>query len=155
MLIAIVRNNIIERLVDHTVLFPDVSFPDSGPDAELLRQHSAYKLKHWKDHNPELHKLEHCIPYLENGFVYTVTIKSKTQDEIDEHALTEYELKVNEVRGTRDKLLADSDWTMTIDAPVDQQAWRYYRRDLRDVTEQPGFPFDVVFPDPPISIKKP
>ena len=32
----------------------------------------------------------------------------------------------------RDRLLAESDWTQVVDAPVDQQAWASYRQALRD-----------------------
>lgn len=49
----------------------------------------------------------------------------------------------------RDRLLAESDWTQTNDAPVDQQAWATYRQQLRDFpgTWEPSENAD--FPDPP------
>lgn len=54
-----------------------------------------------------------------------------------------------QIRSKRNALLADSDWTQVVDAPVDQAAWRTYRQALRDITEQEGFPSDVVWPTPP------
>lgn len=36
------------------------------------------------------------------------------------------------LRNARNKLLAESDWTQTLDAPVDRQAWAQYRQELRD-----------------------
>lgn len=53
------------------------------------------------------------------------------------------------VRDDRTKRLADSDWTQLPDAPVDSAAWAAYRQALRDITAQPGFPFDIQWPAPP------
>lgn len=53
------------------------------------------------------------------------------------------------VRDDRTKRLADCDWTQLADAPVDHTAWAAYRQDLRDVTAQAGFPWDVVWPEQP------
>ena len=50
----------------------------------------------------------------------------------------------------RYELLAKSDWTQLPDVPLaTKEAWAAYRQALRDITEQPGFPFDVVWPQPP------
>jgi len=53
------------------------------------------------------------------------------------------------VRGYRDNLLTDSDWTQVADAPVDKTAWATYRQALRDVTSQAGFPWAVEWPEQP------
>jgi hypothetical protein len=53
------------------------------------------------------------------------------------------------MRIERNRLLADSDWTQTADAPVDQQAWATYRQALRDFPAT-WTPADTAeFPDPP------
>ena len=52
-------------------------------------------------------------------------------------------------RAQRDALLVASDWTQVADAPVDQAAWAVYRQELRDVTEQAGFPTAVEWPIKP------
>lgn len=54
-----------------------------------------------------------------------------------------------EARAERSALLAASDWTQMPDAPVDQQAWAAYRQELRDITEQDGFPEVIVWPEEP------
>ena len=57
-----------------------------------------------------------------------------------------------EVRAKRDKLLTVTDWTQTFDAPISptsRDAMRVYRQELRDITEQAGFPADVVYPVEP------
>lgn len=53
------------------------------------------------------------------------------------------------VRASRNKMLADSDWTQVADAPVDKTAWATYRQALRDVSTQTGFPWDVQWPIEP------
>lgn len=40
------------------------------------------------------------------------------------------------------------DWLKSL-AQVASGAWGKYRQALRDLTEQPGFPFEVTFPVPP------
>lgn len=59
------------------------------------------------------------------------------------------EQQAKEIRAQRDALLAESDWTQVVDAPVNQDAWAEYRQALRDVPEQAGFPEDVIWPDAP------
>ena len=53
------------------------------------------------------------------------------------------------MRHQRHLLLAASDWTQTVDAPVDKAAWAAYRQALRDfpATWEPGPIAD--FPNPP------
>jgi hypothetical protein len=53
------------------------------------------------------------------------------------------------VRETRNQKLKDSDWTQVADAPVDKAAWATYRQELRDITAQAGFPWNVTWPDAP------
>ena len=53
------------------------------------------------------------------------------------------------VRDDRNKRLADCDWTQLPDAPVDAAAWAAYRTALRAVPEQPGFPWDITWPEEP------
>ena len=60
------------------------------------------------------------------------------------------ECAATEVRQDRDRRLAASDWTQLPDVPLaNREAWAVYRQALRDVTEQVGFPFDVVWPASP------
>jgi len=54
-----------------------------------------------------------------------------------------------EVRQQRNQLLNTCDWTQLPDAPVDRTIWATYRQELRDVTAQPGFPWEVVWPVAP------
>ena len=53
------------------------------------------------------------------------------------------------VRTTRDEKLKDSDWSQVADAPVDKTVWATYRQELRDLTKQSGFPWEVTYPTQP------
>jgi len=54
------------------------------------------------------------------------------------------------VRGQRDRLLERTDWTQAVDiAKATQDKWAPYRQALRDVPQQAGFPFNVVWPQTP------
>ena len=57
--------------------------------------------------------------------------------------------KIESARAQRNALLAQCDWTQTEDAPVDKEAWRIYRQALRDISNQPEFPFNITWPDKP------
>jgi hypothetical protein len=53
------------------------------------------------------------------------------------------------VRDDRNKRLADCDWTQLPDAPVDRTIWAAYREELRNVPQQEGFPWNVIWPEQP------
>jgi hypothetical protein len=61
------------------------------------------------------------------------------------------ELKIKNIRN---QLLQESDWTDTVSAQTRlgetlYNSWQTYRQDLRDITLQAGYPFEVVFPTAP------
>ena len=52
----------------------------------------------------------------------------------------------------RQQLLTESDWTQIPNGPLSteqQAAWATYRQELRDITAQSGYPFDIVWPTAP------
>jgi len=60
----------------------------------------------------------------------------------------------NTIKKQRLKLLQESDWTDTASAPTRlgqelYQQWQTYRQQLRDITQQTGYPFTVTWPTPP------
>lgn len=59
------------------------------------------------------------------------------------------EQQASTVRITRNARLADCDWTQVADSPVDKAAWATYRQSLRDITSQPGFPWEITWPTSP------
>lgn len=56
----------------------------------------------------------------------------------------------NVIKDKRNKLLDASDWTQMPDVPQEtKEKWATYRQELRDITEQEGYPFNVTFPQKP------
>lgn len=53
------------------------------------------------------------------------------------------------VRGRRNQLLKETDYTQLADASGDTAAWATYRQALRDIPAQDGFPFTVTWPTEP------
>jgi len=84
MKLAIIENNQVTKTGSYKELFPNVSFPSTGPDDEFLVTNSAVKvIEDFIVPNPELNKLESCEPYLEAGQVFSVKVVPKTQADID------------------------------------------------------------------------
>ena len=58
--------------------------------------------------------------------------------------------KAEKIRVKRNRLLSESDWTQTLDAPLtaeERERWALYRPALRDITKQTDFPHSVVWPE--------
>lgn len=54
------------------------------------------------------------------------------------------------VRMQRNSLLAQTDWTQALDIPESKRLlFAEYRQALRDVPQQPGFPENIAWPEPP------
>ena len=90
-----------------------------------------------------------CIP-MSNGNIdyqeYLEWVAEGNTAEADTETLT-----WDDIRDTRDKILRDTDWTMTTGATVDQAQWAAYRQNLRDLpqTYKDKTPDDVVWPTQP------
>jgi hypothetical protein len=140
MLIASLQNL---QPIDHTAAFPNTSFSVSGPNDAFLTEQGYVKVNLFKPHDRATQKLVPVAPYYEEPWVYTVDVADKTAEELQQ----ETDDKAAEVRAQRNALLADCDWTQLADAPVDSQVWAAYRQALRDITDQPGFPWNIVWPE--------
>lgn len=78
----------------------------------------------------------------------------KIPEKTPEEKLAETE---EEVRSKRDRLIADTDYLLCADYPIsaeDLEAVKAYRQALRDVPQQEGFPYDVVWPELPEVLAK-
>lgn len=144
MKIAVIRDNII-KIGEHQVVFPNVSFPPSGPSDQWLEENGVKKINAFKPYDHRTQKLVRVDPYVEGNWVYTVKVMDKSPDEL----ALDRESQAMNIRSTRNRLLTDSDWTQVADAPVDKQAWGTYRQALRSITEQEGFPWTVQWPRSP------
>lgn len=83
-------------------------------------------------------------PVVPEGFVEDNGTYQDDPNEMPEWVL------VSSIKSQRNLLLQQSDWTQLPDVPIDsKQAWAAYRQQLRDVTSQSGYPFNVIWPTPP------
>ena len=69
----------------------------------------------------------------------TYIVVTKDADRIDR-------AKSQEVRSVRDSLLSETDWAVSADATI-PDGMLEYRQALRDITNQEGFPHNVVMPE--------
>jgi len=59
---------------------------------------------------------------------------------------------IADVSSKRNKLLYQTDWTQIPNGPLtvqQQNSWNIYRQQLRDISTQSGYPYNVVWPTPP------
>lgn len=80
------------------------------------------------------------LNYVDGNFI------AETQADIDAENLIEF-------REERNKRLADTDWTQTVDSPLsetEKQNYRTLRQNLRDMPQQDGFdPLNPIWPTLP------
>lgn len=77
--------------------------------------------------------------YYEFDFVDKQWVNIKTED-----------IEATLARDKRNLLLRQSDWTQMPDVVLsNKDEWAVYRQELRDITSQPGFPNDIIWPIAP------
>lgn len=117
---------------------PNTSFPRNIPSA-MLAEWDVFSVT--ITNRPKLGHTKNVVegtPVLQNDqWVQVWGVTDASAEEIEQRT----EAQAQSVRDQRNTLLADSDWTQTIDAPVDQTAWATYRLGLRDITSHANFPY--------------
>jgi len=128
----------------------NTSFP-RNPSEEMLSDWNVFPVKDRPApaFDPATENCNQVNPTLENGeWVMTWEVTPASAEEIAERL----ERKSAEVRQQRNQLLTECDWTQLADSPLDADAklaWALYRETLRNVPEQPGFPWNVEWPPTP------
>lgn len=125
---------------------PDVSFPKEFTD-ELLSGYGVFPVA--DSERPQTDASTLLVegePVNVNGtWVRSFDVVAKSAEQIE----SEYQQQAESIRSERNRLLSETDWTQLADSPVDNVAWITYRQALRDITNQGGFPFNVIFPTKP------
>jgi len=117
--------------------------PDVRPECEQMVQrvvqdvepHREVRTKQPDDEHPA--DVSVGDTYETGRWVIGYTVVNRPQDQAEAA-----------VRNHRDQLLQSTDWQALSDTTM-SGAVTTYRQALRDVTDQAGFPFDVVWPDKP------
>jgi hypothetical protein len=58
-------------------LFPNTSFPISGPNDDFFAENNCLKVSIFKEHDRATQMLVGCSAYQENGVVYTVEVQTR------------------------------------------------------------------------------
>jgi hypothetical protein len=126
-------------LVDLSRDNPDTSFPADVTN-ETLALFGIYPVTATPppEFDSKTHRVRQCVQSVNGAWTQVWHLQELPKQEAEDN-----------VRGCRNRLLAACDWTQVSDAPVDQTIWAAYRQDLRDVTAQAGFPWNVEWPQQP------
>lgn len=127
---------------------PNTSFPSNISDLELSSWDVfPVSIRPAPQHNLASQNCRQTDPVLESGeWVMKWEVTPASAEEIAERAAVQASM----VRAERTRLLAASDWTQLIDAPVNSADWQAYRQALRDIPSQSGFPWSVEWPVEPV-----
>ena len=126
---------------------PNTSYPRNPSDA-VLADWNVFPVVEQSppEYNPANQNLNQLNPTLVDGeWLQTWQVTAASAEEIAERLQN----KEAEVRQQRNELLSACDWTQLPDSPANHEAWATYRQELRDVTAQEGFPWDVTWPEAP------
>jgi uncharacterized LabA/DUF88 family protein len=130
--------------VDIKAKHPNISFSDS-PHINL----DPYKLVNQTispEYDSKTQYIKEIAPKVENGdWIQQWEIFELSQEILQKNK--EYLEKAT--RAERNNLLQNTDWTQIQDSPVNSEAWKNYRQQLRDITTQANFPYEVIWPTPP------
>ena len=143
MQIAIIKDNQVESMGEHQMLFPNVSFPSSGPTSDWMTENSVMPVTVGLSYDPLTQKMSQVSPYIDSGVVYTVKVESLTDSEKEVAKNDSNNALVTANRAERDRLLAETDW-MVIKALESggtlADNWKTYRQALRDITTHSNWP---------------
>ena len=155
MLIAIVNGQTVEQVGDYQVLFPNTSFPSSGPTPEWMAENSCLPVTVWLPYDPSTQYLESVAPYRNGDTVYTVQVAQMNAEQ-----LAQYQASLAAQIGAQaQSLLSATDWT-TIPSVADpaqsnpyltnQAEFIAWRSQIRQLAVNPVV--DPVFPPQPTPI---
>jgi hypothetical protein len=152
MLIAIVNGQTVEQVGDYQVLFPNTSFPASGPDAEWMAENSCFPVSVWLSYDESTQILVTVAPYILNAVVYTVEIQNMTPEQ-----LAAYQANLAQQIAQQGKqILANTDWTAIASVAdpaesnpylINRQEFLTYRSEVRAIVLNPSY--DSVYPEAP------
>ncbi len=143
MKIARLDGSNIGEIAEHKSLFPNTSFPASGPDSNWLAANSCAEVITFLAYDSATQKNESVTPYLSGGKVYTRRVTDMTTSEKAAVVTAANTEVATRNRAERDKRLASCDWVVTKALESGgsvPSAWSTYRTALRDITTHSNWP---------------
>lgn len=118
--------------------FPNVSFPAEVND-ESINQFYVYRVQPTArpSYDDTVNTLVDSVELVNEQWVQKWIVENVAE-----------ELAIFNVRRKRDRLLSETDWLALSDNVLTED-WAAYRQALREVPQQTGFPFEVVWPIKP------
>lgn len=136
---------------------PYTSFPKQIPDT-MLKRHNVHPVIEMSKpaYDPLVQDL--VMDEMPHKEVIRVEVDEETQEEraiygnlwfIGYSVVNKSEAEAAAaIRNKRDSLLAETDWMALSDNTL-TEAWATYRQQLRDISDQEGFPYSVIWPAKP------
>lgn len=132
------------------MLFPEVSFPSVFfPQDVEPYGFGMYEFTQIPE-VPRFKKLIELTPVKRDNGIYYQTWGFEDMTEEEKQIATAN--KTLEIRNTRKFKLYESDWTQLPDVILSTEKkveWNIYRQSLRDISNQQGFPWEIVWPQTP------
>jgi hypothetical protein len=137
---------------DLIVAFPQYSI-NINPLPEELTQYEIYPVE--RVEVPLASDTQHIVrelpEFVDGVWRDRLVLKDFTPEEIEQFTPN----KVAQLKLERSRQLYETDWTQVPDNPLppaDREAWRVFREELRNLTSQTGFPWNIVWPTPPVPL---
>tara|TARA_R100001443_G_scaffold113410_1_gene128012 strand:- start:355 stop:792 length:438 start_codon:yes stop_codon:yes gene_type:complete len=125
-------------------LFPQTSFPKSGPNASFISDNNLLEITEWLTYTTPSQKLTKNVDvYVDNGKAYNCKVEATTTEE----RTTLINSQWSSIREQRDEKLQETDWRASSDLTL-SDTWKTYRQALRDITTQSD-PFNITWPTKP------
>lgn len=120
-------------------------------------RNGSYTFTHYKFNDPsEKQVLELSDVLLKKFGELRVKKLQSEKDKVSNFLSTQYEGIFSSLKGLRNRMLVDTDWTQLLDAPIseeDREIYRKFRQYLRDMPADPAWmgknAFDIDFPITP------
>lgn len=73
--IAIIENGVVTQIGEYQSVFPNTSFPSTGPNDDFFVENNAKKVNRFKAYDNATEQLVSVEPYIEGDFVYVVQVQ--------------------------------------------------------------------------------
>ena len=160
MLIAQLKDGVVTNVADYQSMFPDTSFPSSGPNADFMVQNNCMYVNVFLPYDSQTQKLVPATPYIQIddpaqplNWVYTVEVAELTPEQIQQM----HDNQAAQNQATASQLLYATDWTTIPDVTsslndpylTNQADFLIYRNAIRKIAVNPTW--DAVFPEQPVA----
>jgi len=143
MKIARLDGSTVGEIAEHKSLFPNTSFPASGPDVDWLAANGCAEVVVFLAYDSATQKNEGVDPYLSGGKVYTRRVTDMTSDERAAVVTAANAATATRNRAERNRRLAICDWVVTKALESGGSVpsnWSTYRTALRNITTHANWP---------------